>query len=83
MASPLALDRMFGGIILSGPNDCRGSMNEARIRPHFLHSPVIEIVNGRFYCKKEEEYSLRMDEGSGLLRIGMMAVLGSRCRRRL
>lgn len=22
----------------SGPKDCRGSMNEARILPHFLHS---------------------------------------------
>lgn len=24
---------------LSGPKDCRGSMKDARMRPHFLHSP--------------------------------------------
>ena len=27
---------------LSGPMDCLGSTNEARMRPHFLHSPVSE-----------------------------------------
>jgi len=40
MARPLALARMEGGIILSGPKAWRGSMKEARMRPHFLHSPV-------------------------------------------
>lgn len=40
MARPLALARIFGGMILSGPKDCRGSTKEARMRPVFLHSPV-------------------------------------------
>jgi len=39
IARPLALARIEGGIILSGPNACEGSMKDARIRPHFLHSP--------------------------------------------
>lgn len=40
MARPLALARICGGMILSGPKACRGSTNEARMRPVFLHSPV-------------------------------------------
>jgi hypothetical protein len=35
-----ALARTDGGMILSGPNACRGSTNDARILPVFLHSPV-------------------------------------------
>jgi hypothetical protein len=42
MARPLALARICGGMTLSGPKDCLGSMKEARIRPHFLHSPGSE-----------------------------------------
>jgi hypothetical protein len=34
----LALARTEGGMTLSGPNACRGSMKEDRILPHFLHS---------------------------------------------
>jgi hypothetical protein len=34
----LALARTDGGMILSGPKACRGSMKEERILPHFLHS---------------------------------------------
>jgi hypothetical protein len=45
MARPLALARMLGGMILSGPKACRGSMKEARMRPHFLHSPVRYIIS--------------------------------------
>lgn len=30
--------RTDGGMTLSGPKACRGSMKEARILPHFLHS---------------------------------------------
>ena len=39
--STLALDRISGGMTLSGPNDCRGSTKEARILAAFLHSPKI------------------------------------------
>lgn len=38
-----AFARMFGGMILSGPSACRGSMKEARILPVFLHSPAEEM----------------------------------------
>lgn len=34
----LALARTEGGIILSGPKACRGSIKDVRILPHFLHS---------------------------------------------
>ena len=44
MARPLALARIWGGMILSGPKACRGSMKEARMRPHFLHSPAKRCV---------------------------------------
>jgi hypothetical protein len=44
IARPLAFARTEGGMTLSGPNDCLGSTKEARIRPHFLHSPV-EVVS--------------------------------------
>ena len=40
MARPLAFARIWGGIILSGPKDCFGSMKDARILPVFLHSPI-------------------------------------------
>lgn len=30
-----------GGMILSGPNACRGSTKDARILPVFLHSPAL------------------------------------------
>jgi hypothetical protein len=46
MARPAALARICGGMILSGPNACRGSMNEARMRPHFLHSLLIDDGSG-------------------------------------
>jgi hypothetical protein len=39
IARPLALARICGGMTLSGPKACLGSMNDARMRPHFLHSP--------------------------------------------
>ena len=35
-----AFARTAGGMILSGPNDCRGSTKEARILPAFSHSSV-------------------------------------------
>lgn len=35
-----AFARTDGGMILSGPNDCRGSTKDARILPVFLHSPA-------------------------------------------
>ncbi len=38
MASPLALRRTSGGMTLSGPNACLGSMKEARMRLAFLDS---------------------------------------------
>lgn len=34
-----AFARIWGGMILSGPNACRGSTKEAKTLPHFLHSP--------------------------------------------
>lgn len=37
-ARPFALDRMDGGMTLSGPKAWRGLTKEARILPHFLHS---------------------------------------------
>lgn len=39
-----ALARMAGGIILSGPKACRGSTNDAKILPVFLHSPVVVLA---------------------------------------
>jgi hypothetical protein len=39
MARPLAFARICGGMTLSGPKACLGSTKEARMRPHFLHSP--------------------------------------------
>lgn len=39
MARPLAFARIWGGMILSGPKDCLGSIKDARILPVFLHSP--------------------------------------------
>jgi hypothetical protein len=35
-----ALDNTAGGMILSGPKDCRGSMNEDKILLHLLHSAI-------------------------------------------
>lgn len=37
-----ALASTDGGMTLSGPNDCLGSMNDARILPHFLHSAAFQ-----------------------------------------
>lgn len=37
-ARPFALDRIEGGMTLSGPKACPGLINEERILPHFLHS---------------------------------------------
>ena len=48
IASPLALARMEGGMILSGPKACRGSTNEAKMRPVFLHSPERARVDGQY-----------------------------------
>lgn len=39
IARPFAFARICGGMILSGPKACLGSTKDARIRPHFLHSP--------------------------------------------
>lgn len=36
----MALASTEGGMILSGPKACRGSIKEVRILPHFLHSAV-------------------------------------------
>jgi hypothetical protein len=33
-----AFARTDGGITLSGPKACRGSTNDVKILPHFLHS---------------------------------------------
>jgi hypothetical protein len=55
MARPLAFARIWGGIILSGPKDCFGSMKEARILPVFLHSPI--------------EYQNRTKHGSRMARL--------------
>lgn len=38
----LAFARTDGGMTFSGPNDWRGSMNEVKIFPHFLHSAVMK-----------------------------------------
>lgn len=40
MARPFALDRIEGGMTLSGPKACRGLMKDERIFAHFLHSAV-------------------------------------------
>lgn len=52
-------------------------MKEARIRPHFLHSPDRTCQSNVYLGMEEverkvdiEEYSLRIDEGSGLLMNG-------------
>lgn len=39
----LALARTEGGMILSGPKDCRGSIKDVRIFPHFLHSAAVWV----------------------------------------
>lgn len=57
---------------LSGPNACRGSMKDARIRPHFLHSPVVDLLAADGEDGGVCGYALRIDEGSGLLRKGGM-----------
>lgn len=74
-----AFARTDGGIILSGPKDCRGSTKDARILPVFLHSPAEQIDCQRrhraaslttFEARQsaiKERNSLLMDEGSGLL----------------
>ena len=41
-----AFARTDGGMILSGPNDCRGSTKDARILPVFLHSPAQYVSVG-------------------------------------
>lgn len=63
---------------LSGPKDCRGSMKDARMRPHFLHSPGGREVVSAYEVWHEvggiRSRSLRIDEGSGLLRKGGMVL---------
>jgi hypothetical protein len=71
------LARTEGGMILSGPKACRGSTNDARILPVFLHSPVglsCQSTSPNVICAWRRAHSLLMDEGSGLLRpSGMLA----------
>jgi hypothetical protein len=80
-----AFARTDGGMILSGPNDCRGSTKDARILPVFLHSPaqcVSQPSDVTAAGLAEPQWSfptqpiavrdsdlLLMDEGSGLLRL--------------
>lgn len=65
---------------LSGPKDCRGSMKDARMRPHFLHSPgererLCQLMRcGMRWGGGIRSHSLRIDEGSGLLRKGGMVL---------
>jgi len=57
---------------LSGPNACRGSTNEARILPVFLHSPASAVSYVTVPPRHEEAAILLIDEGSGLLRLSPM-----------
>jgi hypothetical protein len=77
-APTFALARTCGGMILSGPKDCRGSTNDARILPVFLHSPVFHLsvdVTGR-QMRAWQKYLLLIDDGSGLLRLNPMVEVG-------
>jgi hypothetical protein len=59
-------------MILSGPKACRGSTNDARIFPVFLHSPVFQLsvdVTGRQVRALRQKYILLIEEGNGLLRL--------------
>lgn len=62
-------------MILSGPNDCRGSTKDARILPAFLHSPVMLSATS---SRKQwtVSYSLLMEEGNGLLMEKGMSAVG-------
>jgi hypothetical protein len=63
-----ALASTWGGMILSGPKACRGSTNDARIFPVFLHSPVGFQLSVDVIRAWQVQHLLRIDEGSGLLR---------------
>jgi hypothetical protein len=61
-----ALAKIAGGMILSGPKACRGSMKDARILPAFLHSPAPH----QYFCETSVWLRidlLLMEEGIGLL----------------
>lgn len=59
-------------MILSGPKDCRGSTNEARILPVFLHSPggIWSVSCSYYVCRCRD--LLLIDEGRGLLMSGIL-----------
>lgn len=50
----LAFASTDGGITLSGPKACLGSMKEARILPHFLHSAGYKRVRLSDSAKRRE-----------------------------
>ena len=80
MARPFALARMFGGMILSGPNACFGSTKEARMLPAFLHSPTkwqpYPLVVSYAVCNSGvvRVHLLRMEAGRGLFMNGILTV---------
>jgi hypothetical protein len=53
-------------MILSGPNACRGSTNDAKILPAFLHSPAGGQRRHRHNITAPG-HSLLIEDGSGLL----------------
>jgi hypothetical protein len=53
-------------MILSGPNACRGSTNDAKILPAFLHSPAGRQRRHR-HTMAASRHSLLIDDGRGLL----------------
>jgi hypothetical protein len=57
-----------GGMILSGPKACRGSIKEDKILAHFLHSAVAVVSSWSTSQPDEWEYSHAIDDGRGLWR---------------
>jgi hypothetical protein len=69
---------------LSGPKACRGSTNDARIFPVFLHSPVFQLsvdVTGRQVRALRQRHLLLIDEGSGLLRLNPIVEVADAAKR--
>lgn len=80
-------------MILSGPNDCRGSINDDKILPHFLHSAVgggvsywsRQTAGGRIGATGTLGPNLHaIDDGKGLLipmaAAGVSKLLEKSCR---
>lgn len=70
-------------MILSGPKACRGSTNDARILPHFLHSAVKDISSLYLQMCKQSELTRHrrreriMDSHVFVNLFGALGIVGS------